>query len=83
MIFHKELQSEHDHAIYFIGGSRGACRVHAPPPQGSRFFRFDIQSFRNVTALGVIAPLLRGPRLLWEILDPPLIFHWRIQGAET
>ena len=40
-----------------------ACPAHAP--QGSRFFRFDIQNFQNVTALGVHAPL-------WEILDPPL-----------
>ena len=37
-----------------IGGSRGA------PPQGSRFFRFDIQMFRNVAASGVGAPLRAG-----------------------
>ena len=33
----------------------------APPPQGTRFFRFDIQILRNVAASGVHAPL-RGPR---------------------
>ena len=33
-----------------------------PPHQGSRFFRFDIQNFRNITALGVHAPWW-GPRL--------------------
>ena len=38
-----------------------------------RFFRFDIQNFRNVTASGVHAPL-RGSRPLREILDPPLIY---------
>ena len=38
---------------------RGACPAHAP--QGSRFFRFDIQNLQNVTASGVHAPL-RGPR---------------------
>ena len=35
----------------------------ARPPQESRFFRFDIQNFRNVTALGVHAPL--------RVLRPP------------
>ena len=46
-----------------LGGVPGT-RARA---QGSRFFRFDIQNFRNVTALGVGAlPPLR------EILDPPL-----------
>ena len=40
----------------YIGGSKGGRA-----PQGSRFFRFDIQNFRNVTASGVHAPL-RGPR---------------------
>ena len=56
--------------IIVIGGFRGACPAHAP--QGSRFFRFDIQNLENVTASGVHAPL-RGPRSLREILDPPLI----------
>ena len=32
----------------------GACTGHAP--RGSRFFRFDIQNFWNVTASGVHAP---------------------------
>ena len=36
---------------------------HSPPPhKGSRFFHFDKQNFWNVTALGVHAPLLWGPR---------------------
>ena len=43
----------------------------ARAPQGSRFFHFDIQIFRNVAASGVGAPL-RGWRPLREILDPPL-----------
>ena len=38
------------HAIY-IGGSRGGA-----PPYGSRFFRFDMQNFRNVAASGVHGP---------------------------
>ena len=37
-----------------IGGSKGHARRTSP--QGSRFFRFNIQNFRNVTALGVHAP---------------------------
>ena len=56
----------------------GACLAHAP--QGSRFFRFDIHNFRNVTASGVHAPL-RGPRPLREILDPPLC-RVQVQGNE-
>ena len=53
-----------------IGGSRGRFWAR---PQGSRFFRFDIQNFRNIIASGVHAPLrgLRTP--LREILDPPLV----------
>ena len=43
-------------AVADQGGAAGTC-----PPQGSRFFRFDIQIFRNVAALGVGAPL-RGWR---------------------
>ena len=31
----------------------GGPARRTPPPQGSRFFHFDIQNFRNVTALGV------------------------------
>ena len=38
----------------YIGGSRG---VPSHAPHGSRFFRFDIQHFRNVTASGVHATL--------------------------
>ena len=61
------------HVFYLqcIGGSRGSVpsATTPPPPQGSRFFRFDIQNFRNVTASGVDAPLR-------EILDPPL--QWMI-----
>ena len=30
------------------------------PPQGSRFFRFNIQYFRNITASGVHAPRMRS-----------------------
>ena len=37
----------------------GVLPARAPPPQGSRFFRFDIQNFRNVAALGVGAPPTR------------------------
>ena len=47
------------------GGAAGA----RPP---SRFFRFDIQIFRNVAASGVGAPL-RGRAPLREILDPLLV----------
>ena len=48
-----------DMIAWYIGGSRGG--VPGACPQGSRFFRFDIQIFWNVTASGVHAPL-RGPR---------------------
>ena len=41
------------------GGAAGTC----PPPHGSRFFRFDIQIFRNVAASGVGAP--------YEVGTPP------------
>ena len=41
-----------------IGGAR------PPPPYGSRFFRFDMQNFRNVAASGV-----HGPP--YEIHAPP------------
>ena len=41
-------------------------------PQGTQFFRFDIQILRNIAASGVHAPL-RGPRPPYgKILDPPL-----------
>ena len=43
-----------------VADSGGVPPAHAPP-EGSRFFRFDIQNFRNVAASGVGAPL-RGWR---------------------
>ena len=43
------------------GGSRGGAAGTRPPPQGSRFFCFDIQNFRNIAASGVGTPL-RGWR---------------------
>ena len=50
----------------------GAAGEH--PPYGSRFFRFDIQIFRNVAASGVGAPPhMRSAPPLWEILDPLLV----------
>ena len=52
-----------------IGGSRG----RRWRPQGSRFFRFDIQIFQNVATLGVgTPPPMRSAPPLREILDPPL-----------
>ena len=48
------------------GGVPGA----RPLPQGSKFFCFNIQNFRNITALGVHAQNFVSLR---EILDPPLI----------
>ena len=55
-----------------IGGSRGG-RARRTPPQGSRFFHFDIQNFRNITTSGVHGPPheVHAPPLR-EILDPPL-----------
>ena len=40
-----------NYALADLGGVPRAC------PQGSRFFRFDIQNFRKVTVSGVHAPL--------------------------
>ena len=51
------------------GGGRPA---RAPPPYGSRFFRFDMQNFRNVAASGVHGPPYEVHAPLREILDPPL-----------
>ena len=45
------------------------------PPQGSRFFRSDIQILRNVAASGVGAP----PPPPREILDPPLYVFRRLE----
>ena len=42
----------------------GGRARRAPPPQGSQFFRFDIQNFRNVTASGVHTPS-------YEVHAPP------------
>ena len=49
----------------------------ARPPQGSKFFRFDIQNFQNVTALGVHVPP-------YEVHAPPSygkswIRHWDLR----
>ena len=56
-------------ALADLGG-----RAERATPYGSRFFRFDMQIFRNVAASGVHGPPLRGPcPPLREILDPPLI----------
>ena len=56
-------------ALADLGGIPGAC-----PPQGSRFFRFDIQNFQKVATSGVHAPSysyeVHAP--LREILDPAL-----------
>ena len=49
---------------------RGACLA---PPQGSRFFPFDIQNFRNVTASGVGGPC-------YEVNAPP---HTGNPGSAT
>ena len=43
-----------------IGGSTLADARRTPSPEGSRFFRFNIQNFRNVTASGVHAPPTRS-----------------------
>ena len=51
------------------------------PPQGSRFFHFDIQNFRNVTALGDSVPIWGRRPLLWEILDLPLFWYLDISST--
>ena len=58
--------------MQIIGRSRGGA-PGARPPYGSRFFRFDMQNFRNVATSGVHGPPpyeVHAP--LREILDPPL-----------
>ena len=45
-------------------GSRGGV-PGARPPKGSRFFRFDIQNFWNVTASGVHASRTRSTPRQW------------------
>ena len=54
-MFHRHLQTSIYiiNVIWHIGGSKG---VPGARPQGSRFFRFDIQNVRNLTASGVHAP---------------------------
>ena len=51
----------------------GGRARRAPPPYGSRFFRFDMQNFQNVAASGVHGPL-------YEVHTPPYgkswIRHW-------
>ena len=54
----------------------------ARPPHGSRFFRFDIQIFRNVAGSGVGAPPMRSVPPLREILDPLLLFILIIEQGE-
>ena len=53
--------------VYYLyinsGGSRG--RRRRAPPYGSRFFRFDIQIFRNIAASGVGTPP-------YEVGAPPM-----------
>ena len=51
-----------------IGGSRGG-RARRAPPYGSRFFRFDMQNFRNIAASGV-----HGPP--YEVHAPPYGKSW-------
>ena len=46
-----------------IGGSGGGA-PGARPPYGSRFFRFDMQNFRNVAASGAHSPP-------YEVQAPP------------
>ena len=49
-------------SVIIIGGSRGrARRAPLPPPHGSRFFRFDMQNFRNVATSGVHGPPTGNP----------------------
>ena len=54
---------------FTIGGSRGGRARRAPPPYGSRFFRFDMQNFWNVAASGVHGPL-------YEVHAPPYGKSW-------
>ena len=64
------LKLPHYLPFHIIGGSRG--RARRAPPYGSRFFRFDMQNFRNVAASGVHGPPYEVHAPLREILDPPL-----------
>ena len=62
------LKIETDTSLADLGGVPGT----RSPPQGPRFFRFDTQNFRNVTASGVGIPSYEVDAPLMEILDAPL-----------
>ena len=57
--------------INLIGGSRGRAR-RMPPPLRVQILLFWHTKFSKCNHLGRSMPPLRGRRLLWEILDPPL-----------
>ena len=59
-----------------LGGVPGAR-----PTQGSRFFRFDIQNFRNVTASGVHAPTYEVHAPIREIPDSPIRLSYHPQHS--
>ena len=53
-----------------IGGSRGPCPAHAPPPFRTQFFHFRIHIHQKAPASEVEAP--PTGHSLRKILDPPL-----------
>ena len=64
-------QAEKPWGVSQPGG--GFPAFYTSAPQGSRFFRFNIKNFQNVTASGVGTSSTRPTHPLREILDPPLV----------
>ena len=63
----------------FIGGSRGMCRVHAPP--WDPILSFSHTFLPKSTRVG--GPPPTDPRPLREILDPPLLLHRQLYKRNT
>ena len=88
-VYHVIRQRTQDWWPHILVNSKPICGYYithwriqgAPPapPQGSRFFCFNIQILRNIATSGVGTPPMRLAPPLREILDPPLLCIHRRQ----